>query len=404
MKRICITINFFPISGGARAIVSEVWRALHNDYEVHFLTIPPSDYSGQYMIHRLQKVRQHYVPCNPGLFPLNLFYMLWGFVRLLQLNKKYRFDVILAQDGAFTGFYSAAVGKLTGTKVVIMDYGATTNYLSNAYWNFQKAIENRGRRLLYTAHALLLRGSALIAIWITTKIADKFAVLGYELNEIYRRMKVLDSKMGAIQYSVDEGSYAPMREGRAARRRELDIAPDSIVVNATCRLSQEKGIEYLMPALKQAVERNDDIVCLVVGMGIMYIFASRFIKENNLEQKIRLMDDATPSRVRDLLQISDIFVYAGVTGSNISLAVLEAMATQCAVVATNSPKSHENLLADGKGILVPIRDSSAIAKSIILLAEDEALRKRMGEKAREWVVKNHSIRALKESIESLLVS
>jgi glycosyltransferase involved in cell wall biosynthesis len=116
------------------------------------------------------------------------------------------------------------------------------------------------------------------------------------------------------------------------------------------------------------------------------------------------MGDAPPHKVRDLLQISDIFIYAGVTGSNVSLAVLEAMSTGCAVIATNSPRSHENLLADKKGIVIPVKDSSAIAESLILLAENSELRKQLGENARKWVIKNHSLQALRESIRSLLMS
>jgi glycosyltransferase involved in cell wall biosynthesis len=238
----------------------------------------------------------------------------------------------------------------------------------------------------------------------TAKTVDRFGVLGYELTEIYHRMNVPDSRVRIIQYGVDEDFYKPLEEGRASRRREFGIAPDSVVANATCRLTQEKGIEYLMPALKQAVDENSRIVCLAVGTGNMFNFASDFVRRNNLEDKIRLMGDATPKMVRDLLQISDIFVYAGVSGSNVSLAVLEAMATQCAVVATNSPKSHEELLAHDRGIAVPIRSSSAIAGSITFLARDAELRKRMGENGRRWVLENHSSKAVKKSIELLMTT
>jgi glycosyltransferase involved in cell wall biosynthesis len=404
LKRICITINFFPFSGGARAIVNEVWRALHEDYEIHFLTIPPLNYPSQYLIHPLQKARRHFVPCNPGLFPLTLFYELWGVLRLLQLNKKYRFTVILTQDGVFTGFYSAIVGKLTKTRVVVMDYGATTNYLSSDYWNFRIAVKPAGLRILLDLHTLLLRYTALIAIKVTVKLSDKLAILGHELSEIYHQMNVPESKLRIIQYSVDENFYSPSKKNRAAGRLKWDIPDENVVVNTTCRLSQEKGIQYLMPALKQAVESDDRIVCLVVGMGKMYNFASHFVKENNLEQKIRLMGDASPGKVRELLQISDIFVYAGVTGSNVSLAVLEAMATGCAVIATNSPRSHENLLANKRGMIIPVKDTNAMARSIMLLTEDAELRRLMSENARKWVVENYSLQALKESTEALLVS
>jgi glycosyltransferase involved in cell wall biosynthesis len=331
--------------------------------------------------------------------------MLIGLIKLLKLNKRYHFNVILAQDGVFTGFYSAVVGKLTGTKVIIMDYGATTNFLSDEYWNFQNVVTSRSRRTLIRLHTFLLRKTAFIIIKITAKIVNRIAVLGYELTKIYNQLNVPNSKIRTIQYSVDEKFYSPLPyEYIIARRQELGITSDSIVVNVTCRLSQEKGIEYLLPALKQAIEKNSKIVCLVIGMGSMYSSASTFITEHNLGNRIQLMGDATPIRVRDLLQISDIFIYSGVTGSNISLAVLEAMAAKCAIVATNSPRSHEGLLANNRGIIVPIRNSAAIAKATILLAEDNSLRKLMGNNARRWVIGHHSLKALNESITSLVVS
>lgn len=209
MNRLCITINFFPIMGGARAIVADVWRTTHRDYEIHFLTIPPSGYSGEYQIHPLQRMRRHVVPLNPGLFPFCLLYVLWGTLKLLQLNKKYRFAAILAQDGVFTGLYSAIAGKLTHTKVVIMDYGPTTNFLSNSYWNFKRAVGGKSLRAVINLHTLLLRSSARLAIRLTAKVADRFAVLGYELAAIYRQIKVPDAKTRRIQYGTDETFYRP---------------------------------------------------------------------------------------------------------------------------------------------------------------------------------------------------
>lgn len=398
MDRVCITINFFPIMGGARAIVADFWRTMHSAYEIHFLTIPPPDYVGEYMIHPLQKTRRHFVPCNPGLFPLNLLYVLWGTVKLLQLNKKYRFKAIIAQDGVFTGLYSAIAGKLTHTKVIIMDYGATTNYLSNSYWNFQRTVRNRGLLTIVNFHTFLLRSSARLAIRTTAKMADIFGILGYELVEIYHQMKIPDSKMRKIQYGVDENFFKPLEEGKDLRRKGLGIDPNSIVINATNRMSQDKGIEYLLPAMKEAIEHDDRIVCLLVGAGNMLDFATDFVKRNKLEDRIKFMGEATPREVRDLLQISDIFVYAAVSSSNIALAVLEAMATQLAVVATDSPRSHKYLLAESRGIAVPSKNASALAQSIIRLAENEKLRKEMAVKSRKYVLEHHASEAIKRRL------
>lgn len=401
MYRVCVTINFFPIAGGARSIVYEVWRALHTEFEVHFLTIPPQVYSKQYIIHPIQKSRRHYLPFNPGLFPFCIGYAIWGFLKLLHLNKKYQFNVILAQDGVFTGLYSVAVGKLTGTKVVVMDYGATTNFLSDEYWNFKTALRGVRRKLVGT-HTFLLRATARTAITQTAKRADRLGVLGYELVKIYRNMNVAEAKMRHIQYGVDENFYRPDDQKRKLGRRRLNILDDSVVVNATCRLSQEKGVEYLLPAWKNVVEQDNQVVCLLVGSGNMFDFAVEFVRENRFESKIRLMGEATPEQVRDLMQVSDIFVYAGVSGSNVSLAVLEAMATQLAVVATDSPKSHVDLLADCRGIAVPTKEAGALAKAIMTLVENEKLRRKIAERGRKWAIEHNASQATRKSIELLV--
>ena len=402
MTRICITINFFPIAGGARAIAYEVWRTLHNEYEVHFLTIPPKTYHKQYIIHPLQRSRRFYFPFNPGLFPFNIGYVIFGFLKLLYLNKKYHFNVILSQDGVFTGLYSVLFGKITGTKVVVMDYGATTNYLSSEYWNFQNATATKGLGSMRSLHTMLIRATARIAIQLTARMADRFGVLGHELSKIYQNLRVDNFKLRTIQYSVDEDFFKPSEAKKTEGRRRLGILNNSIVVNATCRLSQEKGVEYLLPAFKQAIRQNNRIVCLLVGKGNMAEFAAEFVKQNWLENRIILMGEASPEKVRDLLQLSDVFVYAGVSGSNVSLAVLEAMAVRLAVIAADSPLSHRDLLANNRGIAVPTKDISALAKAISLLSENDRLRKEMAENGRRWVLEHHSLKVTKANIEALV--
>lgn len=401
MNRACITINFFPIAGGARSIAYEVWRALRTDSEVHFLTIPPHTYSKQYIIHALQKSRRHYLPFNPGLFPFCIGYTIWGSLNLLYLNKQYQFSIILAQDGVFTGLYSVIVGKLIGTKVVVMDYGATTNFLSDEYWNFKNVLRG-ARHTIVDLHTLLLRATARIAIKKTAKWADRLGVLGYELEKIYGGMTIPKAKIRTIQYGVDENFYKPDADKKNLGRKRLGLSDEDIVVNATCRLSQEKGIEYLLPAMKQSVEKNNRVVCLLVGAGNMFNYAAGLVKQNRLENRIRLMGEATPEQVRELLQISDIFVYAGVSGSNISLAVLEAMATGLAAVATDSPKSHVDLLANNRGIAVPTKDTTALTQAIITLAENEKGRKEIAENGRKWVLAHNASEATKKSIEVLV--
>jgi glycosyltransferase involved in cell wall biosynthesis len=209
-------------------------------------------------------------------------------------------------------------------------------------------------------------------------------------------------RLRTIQYSVDEDFFKPSEAKKTEGRRRLGIPNNNIVVNATCRLSQEKGIEYLLPAFKQAIAQNNRIICLLVGTGNMAAFAAEFVKQNGLENRIILIGEASPEKVRDLLQLSDVFVYAGVSGSNVSLAVLEAMAVRLAVIAADSPISHRDLLANNRGIAVSTKNTPALAKAINLLSENDSMRKKMAENGRRWVLEHHSLKAVKANMEALV--
>jgi glycosyltransferase involved in cell wall biosynthesis len=51
------------------------------------------------------------------------------------------------------------------------------------------------------------------------------------------------------------------------------------------------------------------------------------------------------------------------------------------------------------GLLIPPQDSAALEQAITRLAEDSALRKRLGEAGRQWVVENVSIEKYLDKVE-----
>ncbi|MCX7698318.1 MAG: glycosyltransferase family 4 protein [Candidatus Goldbacteria bacterium] len=398
--KVCIAIDFFPFPGGAQSIVREIYKALATKYDVHFLTIAPPTFSKEYKIHKIGKPSSHYLPFNPCIFPFNLIYILLGILKLFYLQKKYKFKYILSQDGVFTGLYCSIVGKLTNTKVIIMDYGATTNYYSNEYWSplIEKAHGNW--RSVLALHTVFLRASSFVAIRLTAILADILMITGYELKQIYlNKLRVPTNKLRSYQYCVDTIFYKPLGKNEIKRRREeLGIPNNAILINITCRLAPEKGIEYLMPALNRLIKEHANVFVIIIGGGILDHYILTFIKKNKLEDRIYLLGILNRNQVLKFLQISDIFVYSGISGSNVSLAVLEAMSCGCAVIATNSPKYHEELLNGNNGIVIPTRSAVAIYKALKLLINSPELMEKMKNEARKTVISKHSFSSFYNSL------
>ncbi len=118
-----------------------------------------------------------------------------------------------------------------------------------------------------------------------------------------------------------------------------------------------------------------------------------------IESECLLWGEAKPDDVVHLLGLSDVFLYTGIRGTNYSMAILEAMAAGCAVVASIEPRSNALLLAGDRGIPIVVRDASAVANALRRLVTDPLLCQRMGQAAREYVATNHSALALKRCLQ-----
>jgi len=86
----------------------------------------------------------------------------------------------------------------------------------------------------------------------------------------------------------------------------------------------------------------------------------------------------------DLLQMSDIFVMTSLT-EGISIAVLEAMATELVPVVTDVGGNREVIDSGHNGILVEVGNPQELADSLQRLQEDPQFTSRLSEAARSKV-------------------
>lgn len=93
----------------------------------------------------------------------------------------------------------------------------------------------------------------------------------------------------------------------------------------------------------------------------------------------------------DVFALSHIVCLPSFYGEGVPKVLIEAAACEKPIVTTDSPGCRE-IVRDGvNGILVPIRDSSAVAQALKKLIESPELRKKMGKNGRELVVREFSL-------------
>ena len=405
--RVCVPITAFPVAGGMRGVLAGVAQVMADDWHLEYLTRHRGADSGDLTIRQFGGVA-----ATPWQFPNVWLYAFTGWRALRALLRHgaaaegYR--LVLPQDGVFTGAFAAIAARLCGVRVICMDHGSITLPYSATYraerlrglatqpWP-RRAVE----RLRYAMYWPSLRLLARLA----TRYTDLFLVAGDEVEEVYRtRLGVSPNRILRYPYMVDSSRYQPLAAAaRDALRTQRGLAADAIVVTMINRLAPEKGMDVALRGTRRALaalpaDMRARVRLLIAGDGPLRQEVAAEAQRLGLGVCVTLCGEARPDDVLALLQLSDIFLYAGTRGTNYSMAVLEAMATGCAVVATTEPRSNAHLLAEGRGLAIAPGDDEALAGALGQLMRSTAARRAMGRLAREYVAVHHSAEALRASL------
>jgi len=181
-------------------------------------------------------------------------------------------------------------------------------------------------------------------------------------------------------------------------------SPQSII--AVSRLTDEKGIIYLIKACQILHARGIDYECTIIGEGPEKKACQQFIAERHIPN-IRLIDYLPNEAIKEHLDQASVFVLPCEIASDgkrdiLANALKEAMAMQIPVVTSNVC-GIEELVDDGiNGILVPPQNPEAIADAIEKIMKYPDLRKAMGKNGREKIEKCFNIKIEVRKLEEIL--
>ncbi|MBS3945672.1 MAG: glycosyltransferase [Melioribacter sp.] len=135
-----------------------------------------------------------------------------------------------------------------------------------------------------------------------------------------------------------------------------------IVIGTVARLAEQKGLIYLVNAAKLVCEIIPNVTFEIVGEGKLRNLLIDETKRLQITDKV--IFKGKNQNVAGFLEQIKIFVLPSLW-EGLPTVIMEAMAAGVPVIATNIPGTDE-LIRDGvNGILVPARDSQALAEAII---------------------------------------
>jgi glycosyltransferase involved in cell wall biosynthesis len=176
---------------------------------------------------------------------------------------------------------------------------------------------------------------------------------------------------------VDAARFGP--GDRAAVRRALGWPVDDRVLLYVGRLDREKNLDFLLDAVARVGTPRVRLV--LVGRGTRAAALRRAAAALGLGARAEFRGGVAPDGLAAYYQAADALVFASTTETQ-GLAVLEAMACGCPVVAVRASGVEEVVVDGVSGLLVP-EAPDAFAAAVDLVLADGALAVKLARGARE---------------------
>jgi glycosyltransferase involved in cell wall biosynthesis len=180
-----------------------------------------------------------------------------------------------------------------------------------------------------------------------------------------------------------------------ALRRELGFEGTTVVGYLGNLDHWREGIDVLLTALSRLKARGrHDVRVLVVGDGTRRAALERQARDLGVADRARFTGRVPHAEVGRYYRLMDIFANPRLDERAARfitpLKPYEAMALGLPVLVSDLPALREIVDPPERGVVAPPGDADGLAAAIVTLADDPALRARLGEAGREWVRRERS--------------
>jgi glycosyltransferase involved in cell wall biosynthesis len=205
-------------------------------------------------------------------------------------------------------------------------------------------------------------------------------------------------KVTVVHPGIEPRGFERGVRARAGALAALRLPEGATVIGAVARLETVKGIDCLLAAMPSILARHPAARLAVVGDGSEATRLRGLAADLGMAGRVSFL--GARRDVADLLPGFDAFVLPS-RHEGYPMALLEAMAAGCAVVASRVGGVPEAVEDGRSGLLVEPEAPAALARAVAALLDDPALRGRLGEAARRHALTRCTARDYARALESV---
>ena len=172
-----------------------------------------------------------------------------------------------------------------------------------------------------------------------------------------------------------------------------------ITIGVVKSLEKIYGIDIIINAIKLLIGTHRNIELRLVGIGTLEEEYKKLVAELGLNEYVIFVGNIPHSEIVKEYQKLDIFVNPS-RFESFGVSILEASASKLPVIATRAGGQVELVKENETGLLVEPENVVQLSEALLLLVENEKMRKEMGEAGRIFVENNYSF---KSSLAKLII-
>lgn len=308
------------------------------------------------------------------------FFILGNFFALRKLVKKHRPDIIHAHWVIPQGFIAALIKKIYKVPFLVTAHGGDV---------------------------FGLRGKFITAIKrFVLKNADKITVVSSAIkNEILIKIQS-GLEIAVISMGVDSEHFRPDKRDESIK---IQYKIDGTFLLFVGRLTEKKGVRYLIKAMPAVIKKFPKTKLLIVGTGTLEEQLKSITRRLNLQNNVIFTGQIPNSKLSAYYATADIFIGPSIIAKSgdtegLGLTFVEAAMSGLVSIATNVGGISDVIEDNITGFLTEQKNSSQLSEKIIYLLENPDEHRTISEATREKVTEQFDWKIIATSYSKLLSS
>lgn len=230
---------------------------------------------------------------------------------------------------------------------------------------------------------------------------DYFIAPSYETEKMTKEV-FGQNKVVMISNGVDDKKFYPDESKKKSFFEKYGINKTDCLIVTTNRMSQEKGMEYVIKAIPEIVNKYEKVVFAMAGDGPLLNKFQKFI-ENNLDEHFRkrvfFLGRVENKDIPEIVNAADIFLQTSLE-EGCSISLIEAMSCAKPIIATNIG-GNPDIVEDGlNGFLIESGSTQAVINGLEKLIENKSERAVFGFQGKKRVKEQLNWERISEQVEN----